>query len=110
MQENKSITTVKDNIFTKTIKFIKRLFTNKEIKKAKINEIHINKTINRRTKEELMEIYAKAKKGEYDLNSLDIEDIRMLNKMIETEIEIKTKKLDEIVTDTRMKQYSLNQN
>lgn len=107
MQENKSITTVKDNIFTKTRNFIKRLFTNKEIKNDVINETPIDKTMNIRTKEELMDIYAKAKKGKYDLNSLDIEDIRMLNKMIETEIEIKTKKLDEIVTDTRMKQYSL---
>lgn len=103
MQENKSITTVKDNIFTKTRNFIKRLFTNKEIKNDVIKETPMD----RRTKEELIEIYAKAKRGKYDLNSLDIEDIRMLNKMIETEIEIKTKKLDEIVTDTRMKQYSL---
>lgn len=58
------------------------------------------------TKSEILEIYSKAKKGNYDLNQLSTEDIDMLNKLLEAEIQIKTKKLDEIITDTNMKKYS----
>lgn len=57
-------------------------------------------------KRELLEIYSKAKKGNYDLNQLPTEDIEMLNKLLEEEIKIKAKKLDEIITDTNMKKYS----
>lgn len=107
MQENKSIATVRGNIFTKAIDFIKKLFINKKIESSKIC---IDKAKTRKTKEELVNIYAKAKRGEYDLDRLEIEDIEMLNKMIEAEIAVRTKKLDEIVTDTKMKQYILKQN
>ncbi len=60
-----------------------------------------------RQKKELLEIYDKAKAGKYDLKQLEIDELKMLNKLIKAEIEIKTKKLDEIVTDTNMKIYSI---
>ena len=106
MKENKSMICVKENIFTKMLKFIKNILSKRK-KKQEIKIETCSNTNNIRQKSELLSIYNKAKKGKYDLNTLEIEEIKMLNKLIEAEIEIKTKKLDEIITETKMMEYAL---
>jgi len=68
------------------------------MKKAKKLELRRQVKINRGvdmeyTKAELMDIYNKAKKGNFDLNLLSLEELKMFNILIEEEIKLKAKKL-----------------
>lgn len=101
-EKNKSMLCVKENIITKVIKFIKKIFK-RNIQQSDIENKNSLSTNNlQKTKQEILEIYSEAKKGKYDLNKLQLEEIQMLNKLIESEIEIKTKKLDQIITETKI--------
>ena len=97
----------KENVFKRFLNIIKKLFIKEKIKQIEAPKEE-EKVIIKKTREELEEIYNKAKKGEYDLNILEIEDIKMLNKMIEAEIELKESKLDEIETDIKIKQRAIS--
>jgi len=48
------------------------------------------------TKRELFDIYNKAKKGNFDLMQLSLEEIELFNKLIEEEIKLKIQKLSEV--------------
>lgn len=106
VEENKSMICVKENIITKVIKFLKRIFKSNIQQPDIENKASLSTSNLQRTKQEMIEIYSEAKKGKYDLNKLQLEEIQMLNKLIESEIEIKTKKLDQIITETRIKKYT----
>lgn len=45
------------------------------------------------SKNELIDIYNKAKKGQYNLNNLSLEQIELFNKLIEEEIKLKREQL-----------------
>ena len=130
---NSSLMCVKENAWTKVMKFFKKVFKKDKINKDEEKEVLVAKV---RTKEELMEIYNKAKKNEYDkiraeniylktelanflngktkkslsefmaenkakkneydISCLELEEIKMLNELIEEEIKLKTEKLAKI--------------
>jgi len=97
-----SLVCVKENLFVKIRKFFKNLFR-KEVKKSdKVNneEIIVNEldVVQSKTKEDIMNIYSKAKKGEYDLENLEVEEIHMLNDLIEEEIKLKAEKLKQLMS------------
>lgn len=89
---------VKESFFTKIGRFIRGML-GKNIKQPVIknSETSINEmSEDKRNKKEMLEIYNKAKNNEYDLTSLKIEEIKILNQLIEEEIKIKTEKLNSI--------------
>lgn len=49
------------------------------------------------SKNEMMEIYNKAKIGEFDLTQLTLNQIELLNELIEEEIRLKAKKLKTLI-------------
>jgi len=53
----------------------------------------VNGKVNNYSKTELLEIYNKAKKGQYDLMQLPLEQIKLLNRLLEEEIKLKSEKL-----------------
>ena len=65
---NSSLMCVKENAWTKVMKFFKKVFKKDKINKDEEKEVLVAKV---RTKEELMEIYNKAKKNEYDISCLE---------------------------------------
>ena len=85
-----SLMCVKENPWTKVMNFFKKVFKKDKINKEQEKEVLVAQV---RTKEELMQIYNKAKKNEYDISHLELEEIKMLNELIEEEIKLKTEKL-----------------
>ena len=97
IENRESLICVKENIFCKISRFIKRILK-KDSRKINNNYKEykeINNSI-KYNKKELMEIYNKAKKNRYDLNKLELDEIMMFINLIREEIDIKKEKLEQI--------------
>ena len=89
------------NIFEKIRIFFTRIFSNRDVKKIEepkepIKKINVEK---QKEKEDFFEIYKKIKKREYDLNELSEEQARKEIAILDSEIEMKKKKLDQGITE-----------
>lgn len=107
ISKNKSLVTINENIFTNFLRFIKTKFAKEEVrylKECDINDENINISYDvyriKRTKTEIFSIYNSAKNNAYDLNDLNIEEIKILNSLLEDEIKMKTDKLNKIMEKT----------
>ena len=75
--------------------------------KNEIKEAEEKSTKNRITKDEFFNIYNQVKKKEISLDSLTVEDLEKIDRMLDEEIEIKTKKIDRQITELNMKNMDI---
>ncbi|MBQ7668032.1 MAG: hypothetical protein IJS47_01755 [Clostridia bacterium] len=109
MNNNTSMTCVNESIFSKIKNFFKSIFYKAPKEEPHVEKVEEKVTVEElveepkeelkveikeekkgpKSKEEILEIYEKAKLGEYDLRTLSIEEMKILNGLIREEIKIK---------------------
>lgn len=99
-EKDKSLVCLTESGFMKIIKFIKNIFKKdqKQLNNKTDEEFIIENTdYQKHTKDELIEIYNKAKRNEYDLEKLGLDEILLLIEFIKEEIKFKEEKLELLV-------------
>lgn len=89
------------NMFNSIKNFFKRIFLNKNIRKIEEAKevVSPRNNINQSEKEDFFEIYNKVKRHEYDLNNLSKEQAEKVITILDSEIEMKKKKLNQGITE-----------
>ena len=89
------------NMFNSIKNFFKRIFLNKNIRKIEEAKevVSPRNNINQSEKEDFFEIYNKVKRREYDLNNLSEEQAEKVITILDSEIEMKKKKLNQGITE-----------
>ena len=89
------------NMFNNIKDFFTRIFLNKNIKKIEeAKEVASPRNnINQTEKDNFFEIYNKIKKHEYDLNNLSKEQAEKVITILDSEIEMQKKKLNQGITE-----------
>lgn len=109
---NKELIIVKENVFTKIVKFFKRLFkknrnaievdivNNENIEKIKEEKIQKYEE----DKKHFLQLYDQVKKGEVDLLSLEQEQLKRICVLLEEEIKIEDSIIEK--TKEKLKKYA----
>ena len=96
---NKQLIEYKENIFTKIKNFFKNIFRKKQvnsnIEKTAIIPEEIKKENYKIDKKEFMDIYEKSKTGDIDLFTIPVDKLEKMCILLEEEIKIKERNLDE---------------
>ena len=89
------------NMFNSIKNFFKRIFLNKNIRKIEEAKevVSPRNNINQSEKEDFFEIYNKVKRREYELNNLSEEQAEKVITILDSEIEMKKKKLNQGITE-----------
>lgn len=94
---NNQLVKYKKSIFSKIKSFFKNLFSKKQVTVPIQNEIiENNKNNYEENKRAFMDLYEKAKNGDIDLFSIDPDKMEKMCKLLEEEIKIKERNLQEI--------------
>lgn len=107
MNQNEHMIIYKNNFWRKLKNIIKNIFAKNEIQDNKEEAKKINDNTQKKSKQEILEIYNNVKLGQIELEELDDDDLYKVMILLKEELEITHSKLKEELKKIDIQLYNL---